>query len=158
MTRGEWGWGKRAKSRRFDDGWVRPFSAAVPWITLGVLLLMLNLVAGTFTRAEGVLFDLPSAGIGEGARTKLVALVLSVPHDTLVFFDDARYVLGDDQSAAALADALSEISSRLGEKSILALADRRVPCGDMMKFAGIARRSGLENVLFAEKSGEVEAE
>lgn len=158
--RGEWGWARRSNAGRMRSGvdWVRPFVAAVPWVTLGVLLLMLHLISGTLTRAEGVLFDLPEAGMRDGVATKLVALVLPVPRETLVFFDDTRYVLGDDQSASALESALSDRSSKLSETAILVLADRRVAVGELMKFAGIARRSGLKSILFAEKRDEGEAE
>jgi len=157
---GEWGWSRRSHDGRMRRGgdWFRPFVAAVPWVTLGVLLLMLHLISGTLTRAEGVLFDLPEAGMRDGVATKLVALVLPVPRETLVFFDDTRYVLGDEQSASALADALSDRSSKLSETSILVLADRRVAVGELMKFAGIATKSGLRKILFAEKRDEGDAE
>ena len=41
--------------------------------------------------------------------------------------------------------------SRLDRKTLLVLADRRVATGEIMKIAALARRSGVESVLFAEK-------
>lgn len=34
---------------------------------------------------------------------------------------------------------------------MLVLADRRVPTGDVMRFADLARAGGVKRVLFAEK-------
>lgn len=133
-------------------GWLRPLSAAVPWVTVLLLLQMLVLVGGTFTSAKGVLFDLPEGELAEGAGTKLVALVMPMPHETLVFFDDARYTLGDEVSSEAFVAQLAERAAKLGEKTVLVLADRRVAGGELMKLAGIIRRGGIERVLFAEKS------
>ena len=112
---------------------------------------MMHYVGGTFTSAKGVLFDLPEAGLAEGEATELVALVMPMPHETLVFFDDSRYVLGDASSAAALREHLAERLGRTANRTMLVLADRRVSGGELMKFATIARRGGVSKVLFAER-------
>lgn len=141
-TQGIWRHGAR---------WTRPFAAAVPWITIGLLLLQFQMVAGTFTREKGVLFDLPETALAEGETTDFVALVMPMPHETLVFFDDSRYVLGDSASVSALEEHLSTRIGRSGSKTMLVLADRRVAGGELMKFAAIARRGGVSRVLFAER-------
>lgn len=148
-----WGWlADRDRSGAARGlAWLRPMSAAVPWVTVGLLLQMLVLVGGTLTTAKGVLFDLPEIGLSEGERTKLVALVMPMPHETLVFFDDARYTLGDEASASAFVAQLTERAGKLGEKTVLVLADRRVSGGDLMRLAALVRKSGVERVLFAEK-------
>jgi biopolymer transport protein ExbD len=149
-----WRWSETRTPGAQALAWLRPFSAAVPWITVGLLLQMLALVGGTLTRAEGVLFDLPPDGPADGAdgvRTKLVVLVMPMPNETLVFFDDARYALGDPSSVSAFAAELAERAGKLGEKTLLVLADRRVAGGDLMKLAGVVRGAGLERVLVAEK-------
>ena len=159
MTAG-WGWSLRSASdlRRNAGGWVAPFVAASPWITLGVLLLMLHLAGGTLAAARGVLFDLPDEHIGEGDRSRLVALVLPMAHETLVFFDDARYVLGDDLSLDAFSEQLAERARKLDVRTLLVLADRRVTGGEMMRLARAARQGGAERILFAEKRQEPEEE
>ena len=141
-----------------DDGiwrhgapWARPLFAAVPWLTLLVLCMLFWMVGGTLTSSKGVLFDLPAAGLGDGEATDMVALVMPVERETMVFFDDSRFMLGDASSAQAFAEQLAERSSRTGRKTLLVLADRRVVGGDLMKFAAIARKSGVDRVLFAEK-------
>lgn len=127
---------------------------AVPWITVLVLALMLYMLAGTLTRSEGVLFELPEKGLGDAAETRLVAVMFPQRHDTLVFFDDVRYVLGDSAQNGRLGEQLAEGMRKTGSKTLLILADARVPVGDMMQFASIARANGIEKLFFANKRGE----
>ena len=143
---------------RHGTVWFKPIIAAVPWITVLLLLEMLHLLGGTFTSSEGVLFDLPdSTGLEEGEAASLVALVMPMPHETLVFFDDARYTMGDDASVGAFGDHLTARAAKTDRKSLLVLADRRVAMGEIMKISGIAKRSGVTRILFAEKrEGEAE--
>ena len=151
-----WGWSPERSQGIWRHGavWMRPVVAAAPWLTVILLLLMLFAVGGTFTSSKGVLFDLPEGMLDEGEATGLVALIMPTDHETLVFFDDARYLLGDATSTKALGDHLAESVRRSGDKTLLVLADRRVAGGELMKFSGIARRGGVEKVLFAEKSAE----
>ena len=151
-----WGWSPERAQGIWRHGavWMRPVVAAAPWLTVILLLLMLSVVGGTFTSSKGVLFDLPEGALDEGEATGLVALIMPTDHETLVFFDDARYLLGDATSTKALGDHLAESVRRSGDKTLLVLADRRVAGGELMKFSGIARRGGVEKVLFAEKGAE----
>jgi len=136
---------------RHGAPWVRPLFVAVPWLTLLVICMQFWMIGGTLTASKGVLFDLPAAGLEDGETTDMVALVMPVERETMVFFDDSRFMLGDASSAHAFAEQLSERSLRTGRKTLLVLADRRVAGGDLMKFAAIARKSGVERILFAEK-------
>lgn len=148
-----WGWNAKRDRQETQVGvaWLRPLVAAVPWITVGILLLMFYLIAGTFTSAKGVLFDLPAAGMDEGVRTKLVALVMPRANETLVFFDNARFLLSDPASVASFGSQLAERATKTGETSLLVLADRRVAGGDLMRLAGLAKANGIERILFAER-------
>ena len=149
-----WNWKPERTQGVWRTGpvWLRPFLASVPWITVLLLVLMFHVVGGTLSSSDGVLFDLPdSTGLRDGEAAELVALVMPMPRETLVFFDDGRYVLGDEQSAAALGSHLEDRVAKIDRKTLLVLADRRVATGELMKLSGIARRSGLERILFAEK-------
>ena len=139
---------------RHGAPWLRPVVAAAPYVTILLLLLMLHIASGALTAAKGVLFDLPATGLSDGAATRLVALMLPRDHETLVFFDDSRYILGDDASLRALGENLAARTERTEDKTLLVLADRRVSGGDLMKFAETARRNGVARVLFAGKSEE----
>ena len=148
-----WGWTPERTLGiwRYGARWQRPFAAAVPWLTLLVLLMMLKFVSNTMTAAKGTLFELPDTGLAEGEATGLVALAIPHAHETLVFFDDSRYVLDDASSVRALGEHLSERVSRSESKTLLVLADRRVHGGDLMDIAAVAKRGGAAKVLFAQK-------
>lgn len=155
-----WGWCRESRRGiwRYGLNWMRSFSAAVPWITVGLLLLMMHFVSGTLTSAQGVLFDLPGCSPSDGEATGLVALMMPTESETLVFFDDARYVVGDDSSMTVFGRHLSERSELVKHRTLLVMADRRVPGGELMRLAEVARQSGLDKVLFAEKRREDKAE
>ena len=148
-----WGWTPARTEGIWRHGLpaMRPFVAAAPWLAVALILAMISLLDGTLVSSRGVLFDLPAPGVAEGEAAGVVALVLPMHHETLVFFDDSRYMLSDDASAAAFLRHLSERAARTDRKTMLVLADRRVAGGELMKMASIARRSGLDKVLFAEK-------
>lgn len=151
-----WGWEpKRTEGIwRYGAGWMRPIVAAMPALTVLLLVMMLSIVSETLTVSGGLTMDLPTIGVGDGEKTDLVALVLQMPRETLVFFDDSRYVIGDGASSHALADHLSERISRSENRTLLVLADRRVASGDLFALAALARRSGVRRLLFAEKRAE----
>lgn len=151
-----WGWNPVRSQGiwRYGARWMRPFVAAAPWLTVLLILLMFHVIGGTFTLAKGVLFELQPAETEDGEYTKLVAMVIPVSGETLVFFDDARYMLGDPASVASLGEHVAERTAKTDSKSLLVLADRRVNGGELMKFSGILRRAGVERVLFAGKKGE----
>ncbi len=133
---------------------LRPLAAAAPFLSVLLLVLQFHLAGGTFTTAKGVLFDLPSPGIAEGEKTDLTALMMAMPRETLVFFDDSRYILGDESSLKVFGEHLAERAGKTENKTLLVLADRRVAGGELMKFAAAAKRHGVRRVLFAEKKAE----
>lgn len=154
-----WGWSPERTEGiwRYGSVWMRPLVAAAPWLTLLILILMFHVVGGTFTLGEGVVFELQPTEFKDGEITRHTAMIIPVSGETLVFFDDARYVLSDPASVASLGEHVSERVSRTRHKSLLVIADRRIPGGEIMKFSDVVRRSGVEKVLFAGKeAGETE--
>ncbi len=154
----EWGWKPKSALGLWRHGaeWLRPVIAAVPYLTVILLLVMMWFVGGTMTLAKGVLFDLPDPGSDEGTKTELVALVMPVDHDTLVLFDDSRYLLSDVKSMRSFAAHLAASADRSETRTLLVLVDRRVSCGELTKFAALARQGGVTRMLFAEKHEEAE--
>ena len=163
MTSREWGWRPAQAEGIWRHGarWTKPLFAAVPWITLALLLVMFGLLGDTFTSAPGVAFDLPEpVGYrGEGRLAAPDATMLVLPSenagkagDTLVFFDDARYALGDPQSVELLRKQLrAHVQDGPDRPTLLMLADRRVSAGELLKLVGIARESDIRQVQIAEK-------
>ena len=131
---------------------MRPIVAAAPYLTVGLLLLLFHFVGGTLTASKGLLFDLPADGTaGDGVQTDLVAMVMPMRHETVVFFDDSRYLLSEPSSLSSLGEHLSERTRRDKSTTLLVLADRRVSGGELMSLASLARKSGVLQVLFAER-------
>lgn len=151
-----WGWRPERTQGIWRHGasWFRPFAAAAPWLTVLVLLAMFGLIGGTLTAARGLLFDLPAGEPKEAASTRLVALVTPTAHDTMVMVDGTRYLLGEAVSVDSLSRDLAAGIVRTGDKSLLALVDRRVAAGELAKFAEVVRRSGVERLLMAERREE----
>ena len=146
-----WGWTpeRHLGIWRHGAGWLRPTLAAVPYVTVGVLLLMLLTLGGTLSSAKGVLFDLPDTGASDVGRADLVALVMPVKHETMVFFDDSRYLLGDETSMRGFAEDLSARLAHRESRALLVLGDRRVSTGNLMSFVSLCRKSGVDRVLVA---------
>ena len=149
----QWGWtpARNLGIWRYGAGWSRPIAAAIPYLTVCLLLIMMHMVGGTMTSCRGVLFDLPDGALSDGEVSELVALVMPVQHETMIVFDDARYLLGDAASMRSFGEDLSGSVERRTEKSLLILADRRVSTGHLMEIVSAAKRSGIGKVLLAGK-------
>ena len=137
--------------------WFRYLSQMAPWLTILLIAVLFVFLQGSLAPVPSLLFDLPEAGAADSAQPGLVALL--IPGDiegaesdaTLVYFDDARYVMSDRVS-------LEEFTNRLGEKVVetkcavlTLLSDRRVPAGDIMKIMSLAKAARLHHVQLAEK-------
>ena len=136
---------------RYGAGWFRPFAAAVPYLTIVILLLMMQMVGGTLTASRGVLFDLPDGELGDGATSELVALVMPVRHETMVVFDDARYLLDDAASMRSFSKDVADESDYREDKALLILADRRLSTDHLMEVVSAAKRGGVNKILLAGK-------
>ena len=149
----QWGWtpARNLGIWRYGAGWSRPIAAAIPYLTVCLLLIMMHMVGGTMTSCRGVLFDLPDGAQTDGEASELVALVMPVQHETMIVFDDARYLLGDAASMRSFGEDLSGSVERRTGKSLLILADRRVSTGHLMEVVSAAKRSGVGKVLLAGK-------
>ena len=149
----QWGWtpARNLGIWRYGAGWCRPIAAAIPCLTVCLLLIMMHMVGGTMTSCRGVLFDLPDGVQSDGEASELVALVMPVQHETMIVFDDARYLLGDAASMRSFGEDLSGSVERRTGKSLLILADRRVSTGHLMEVVSAAKHSGVGKVLLAGK-------
>ncbi|MCR5414084.1 MAG: hypothetical protein K6F50_05075 [Kiritimatiellae bacterium] len=159
-----WGWRERRRggARGSLPRGLRALSASVPWLTAGLLLLMLSYAERAFTLSEGVLFELPASQSDVSAadidETADVALLMPHSQGTLVFFNDQRYILEDDAQMQSFSDAMRERLRTVDRPTLYVLADLRIRHGTIQRFAGIARRSGASRILFAEKKGRADFE
>ncbi|MBR6732823.1 MAG: hypothetical protein IKL96_00330 [Kiritimatiellae bacterium] len=142
---------------RHGCAWAKPFTAAAPWISLALLMATFALADGRLTSSPGTVFGLPAPAAREGTEPGLAAIMMPVAREgaagreTMVFFDDARYSLDDDASREALRERIGARAAADATGTMLVLADARVPAGDMILFAGLAREAGVVYVEIAER-------
>ncbi len=156
---GAWGWTPPRPEGIWRHGckWAQPLTAAAPWITLALLVATFALVEGRLAAAPGMVFDLPAPAGASAVVPGLAAVVMPVVREgvagreTIVFFDDARYSLADETSRERLRERLGERSASDTSGALLLLADVRVPSGDLMRLAGLAREAGVLHVEIAER-------
>lgn len=142
---------------RFGGQMTRTLLAAVPWINFLIILLLLMVVHGHLMIVPGMVFELPEAPLRGGSRVGLTALMIAVTRgsgdgeETLVFFDDDRYVIQDEAQVAVLKERLKSHMIRSTSRELLLMADKRIAHGDVLKFIHTARESGVLRVNVAEK-------
>ena len=140
-----------------NASWFRHLSYSAPWMTFAVVAGLFAFLYGTLSPVPSVLFDLPDSGAADSDRLGLVSLL--IPSDiegtgsdgTLVYFDDSRYVLSDPSSVDEFSARLGDKAVETGTRVLTLLADRRVPCGDLVKVMSIAKARGMAHVQIAEK-------
>lgn len=138
-------------------GWFRYLAQTAPWLTLVLLIVMFVFLQDGMAPLPAVGFELPAPGVADSAQPGLVALLLpgdiegAQTEGTLVFFDDARYVLSDSAGVEEFAGRLEDRAMEMNCDTLTLLADRRVPAGDLMQVMAIARSRRLAHVQLAEK-------
>lgn len=156
MSQWEWTPPRNLGIWRHGAGWLRPVMASVPYVTVGLLLMLMYLVAGAQTSFKGVLFDLPEGSFSDGERTGLVAMAMLIDREAFVVLDDSRFPLGDPASMQSFRDSLVECLERTTDKTLLVLADRRISTGHLMGLVSAAKESGVTRVLMAGRKTEGE--
>lgn len=151
---------RRRRASSFSLGWLYAVSKAAPWLAVIVATLMMYMLSGTFTIKKGTVFDLPEKGNGEALPTEFVAFVMRSEGETLIFFDDSRYILGDRVSAASFSSHLAGLIKRnsAGRSNLLVLADKNVTAGELMEIADITKSAGVKKTLFAERGAAAKRE
>jgi biopolymer transport protein ExbD len=123
------------------------------------MLAVFGLASDHIALSPGTTFSLPSApASGEAAVTpELVVLIMPVTREssaleeTVVFFNDSRYVFSDAASTAAFKNELGKRVSETDTGTLLLLADKRVNTRDLLRLVDLARNSGVKSVQIAEK-------
>lgn len=144
---------------RHGCAWLKPLFVAAPWISLALMLAVFGLASNRIALTPGTTFNLPSApNVGEAAVTpELVALIMPVTREasaleeTVVFFNDSRYVFSDSASTSLFKNELIKRASETDTSSLLLLADKRVNAGELLRLVDLARESGIKSVQIAER-------
>lgn len=151
-----WKWRPQRTQGIWQHGplWLRPIVSVSPWAAAFLSLAVMYVAGSALSSASGILFDLPDAPLAEDDLSSLVAVVLPLKNETAVMFDDARYFTDDAASMRVFSEHFTDCLSRVPKKTLLVLADRRIPYGDLARFASVVRTCGAERVLFANRRSE----
>ena len=155
-------WGDMIKKRRsihsrFGNRWFQSFSGGIPWIDSIIIVVLLLAVNHRLTIVPGIVFDLPSAPLRGGTHNALIAVMVPVGQDvsrgreTLIFFDDERFSMNDEELLLRLSEKVRNRIQASSNHDLLLLADKNVPHGDVIRFVNIVREAGVRRVNVGEK-------
>ncbi len=130
------------------------FLQLVPWLTLIVVLALFFSVWHRVLVVPGVRFSLPAGAFVEGSAGSINLILLRATQPapaTLAFFNDVRFSLTNGTDAVRLRKDIQATLDRGQGGTLLLLADRNVPHGDVMAAVGIAREAGVRDINVAVK-------
>jgi biopolymer transport protein ExbD len=113
------------------------------------------LLDSKFVLQPGVVIRLPEAPSRGGLHPTLTAVVLSVESGTtgvreeIVFFDDERFLAGNDEQMERLRAVLVGKIVRDAETALVVQADVSVRHGTVMRILTMARETGIKEVDLA---------
>ena len=157
---GKWNWSPPRNDGIWRHGcaWLKPLFAAAPWISLALMLSIFGLATDRIALAPGTSFALPDSSNAESSvAPELVALIMPITRETnsfeetVVFFNDSRYIFSDASSTALLKAELGKLSAESETGALLLLADKRVNAGDLLRLVDLARDAGVKSVQIAER-------
>lgn len=128
-----------------------------PWVSMLLLMFCFMMVDRQLVLQPGVVINLPRAPFreGTGLQSSLVAAVLSVPSSTgsgreeLIFFDDKRYRVKNEQQMQNLRVALSAACHGHADAGLIIEADQRVLHGTVVSIMNMALVAGIRQVNVA---------
>ena len=150
----------RSIQARFGRSWFKNISSGIPWIDSVIIIVLLLVVNNRLTIVPGMVFDLPRAPLRSGAHNTyngLTAVMIPVVHDvtsggeTLIFFDDERFSMEDEDFAERLSSKIRQRIHASSSHDLLLLADRNIPHGDVIRFVNVVREAGVNRVNVGEK-------
>ncbi len=155
-------WGEMIRRRRsvharFDKKWFFNFRN-IHWIDALVITVLLLFVNSRMTITPGMVFDLPEAPLRGGAHiTALTAVMIPVVRDvssgseTLVFFDDERFSMIDENWEQRLTAKVRDRIQASSKRDMLLLADKNIPHGDVIRLVNVVKEAGVHRVNVGEK-------
>ena len=126
------------------------FMTVSPWLDVILVVLLFVFVSGELLVSPGMPVKLPEGPFVEGVRHGVPMVLVAVEKDDgvscLIFFDEDRYRLGDNDRELAFAQAVESYVSRSGVAKAVLHADERVPHGMVVRAVNLARSAGIRLV------------
>lgn len=148
---------RRSIHARFGRSWFQNITSGIPWIDAVIIIMLLLVVNNRLTIVPGMIFELPSAPLRGGTHSGLTAVMIPVVQDvsagseTLIFFDDERFSMKDEDLSERLTSKVRERIQASSSHDLLLLADKKIPHGDVIRFVNIVREAGVNRVNVGEK-------
>jgi biopolymer transport protein ExbD len=126
-----------------------------PWLNLVLLLFLFLMLDKRIVLQPGVVVDLPEAPFTQGTHIGLVAVILSVSapdgsgRQELVFVDDERFLVSEQEQVESLRRALALRRRQHPDAALVLEADRAVPHGVVMRVLRIANEVGIRRINVA---------
>lgn len=130
----------------------RGFVSAVPWINAGAMFLLVVLLANGILVVPGTVVELPEGTVTEGMLRGQFMLMMPSERggteQTLLFFDEERYVLSDEEQMRRFA---GRVRAGVKNKEVNLLADRKTCQGEVMQVVQLLQKSGVKRINIVEK-------
>jgi len=126
--------------------------AVAPWLNAVLLVGFFLVLNGNFVLDPGITVNAPSVPFRDGMHSRLVMVVFSVARVTpgerteIAFFDDDRYLVGQEGQMAKLREALAEQVRRHPDQGLVITADRHVQHGTVVAMMNLAMEMGVRRV------------
>lgn len=131
-----------------------------PWIDIVLLIVLFGLLDARLVIQPGVTIRMPEAEVSGGARPRLVAVVLAVgsraagTRREIVFFDDVRFLCGDEAQMRGLEEEFAERAAGHDNADLVVQADADIPHGTVMNIVSRALNAGFQRVSLAARRRE----
>lgn len=141
----------------------RGLITAAPWLDALVLVFMFLALQSRFILQPGLSVSLPAAPFAGGSPYGHVVVVLHQESpgrdgaESIVFFDDERFVLGRPGQAERLRAAFAAARGRRPDAAMVIEADRRVSHGTLVDLVNAAAEAGIGEVNLATRPAGREA-
>ena len=129
-----------------------------PWMDVVLLMLLFFLLQSKLVLQPGIVVELPSAPFTEGSRPGLVAVILSVgsgqraERQDVVFFDDERFLVGQNDELDGLKNAFRGSLKQHADDVLILQIDQHVPHGTVQRVVRVARDAGIARVNVATRA------
>lgn len=123
----------------------------VPWVDILLVGLFFVLVGGQLTLSPGLPVNLPDMPFQSGVKRGLPLVMVAVEVDEgdsqcLVFFDDVRFRLGDEEAERRLVESIAKKVRADGATVAVLYADAQSPHGMVARLVNLARSAGIRLV------------
>ena len=126
-----------------------------PWIDIVLLIIFFVFLNSSLVLQPGTIVELPRVPFREGSRSRLIAVVISVPGksmragEEIVFFDDERFLVNEEAQRTKLKRAFAARLREHPDADLVIQADQHVAYGRVVEIMDMALEVGVRRVNLA---------